>query len=72
MTFPGVIRAKQSAAAQFSVAVSKQGMQSSGGCTISTEHPRGRQRTGSVGPKITTLGSPAQAARWLTPESLPI
>ena len=72
MTSPEVIRPRQSAVAQFSAAVSKQGPHSSGGCTISTVLPAGRQRTGSVGPKITTLGRPVQAARWLTPESLPM
>jgi len=51
MTSPGLIAARQSAAAQFAAAVSKQGVHSSAGCTISTRPPQGRQRTGSLGPK---------------------
>ena len=61
----------QSRRSQFPEASSKQGAHARGDRTTSTFSPSGRQRTGSLGPNTTTQGNPSQAARWLTPESLP-
>ena len=67
----GLILFRQILSRQFLLSSSLQGAHETFGINVLTSLPHGFQIFALVGPKMTKLGTPKAAARWLMPESFP-